>query len=40
MTFNTYAGIIFRGDSERFAHFSAKNLIEFGMMGEKSHSKM
>ena len=34
------AGIIFGGDSERFAHFSAKNLIEFGMMGEKSHSKM
>ena len=33
------AGIIFRGDSERFAHFSAKNLIKFGLMGEKSHSK-
>ena len=28
------------GDSERFAHFSAKNLIEIGLMGEKSHSKM
>ena len=33
-------GIIFGGDSERFAHFSAKILIEFGLMGEKSHSKM
>ena len=28
------------GDCERFAHFSAKNLIEIGLMGEKSHSKM
>ena len=27
------------GDSERFAHFSVKNLIEIGLMGEKSHSK-
>ena len=34
------AGIIFSGDSERFAHFSAKNLIEIGLMGEKSHSKI
>ena len=25
----------FRGDNERFAHFSAKNLIEIGLMGEK-----
>ena len=32
------AEIIFGGDSERVAHFSAKNLIEFGLMGEKSHS--
>ena len=32
-------GIIFWGD-ERFAHFSAKSLIEFGLMGEKSHSNM
>ena len=30
------AGIIFGGDSERFAHFSAKNLIVIGLMGEKS----
>ena len=30
------AGIIFWGDSERFAHFSAKNLIEIGLMGEQS----
>ena len=36
---HTFSGIIFGGDSERFAHFVAKNLIEFGMMG-KSHSKM
>ena len=28
--------IIFEGDSEGFAHFSAKNLIEVGLMGEKS----
>ena len=34
------AGIIFEGDSERFAQFSAKNLIEIGLMGEKSHGKM
>ena len=34
------AGIIFGGDSERFAHFYAKNLIEIGLMGEKSHRKM
>ena len=25
---------------ERFAHFSAKNLIEFGLMGEKSQQKV
>ena len=35
-----FSGIIFGVDSERFAHFSAKNLIEFGLMGEKSQSKM
>ena len=29
------AGIIFGGDSERFAHVSAKNPIEFGLMVEK-----
>ena len=51
MTFSIYLGmyrrcpsvgpaIIFGGDGERFAHFSAKNLIEFGLMVEKSHSKM
>ena len=34
------AGIILGGDIERFAHFSAKNLIEIGQMGEKSHSKI
>ena len=34
-----FTGIIFGGDSERFAHFSAKNLIEIGEMGEKSHRK-
>ena len=34
------AGIIFGGGSERFAHFSAKYLIEIGSMGEISHSKM
>ena len=34
------AGIILGGDSERFAHFFAKNLIEIGLMGEHSHSKM
>ena len=34
------AGIIFGGDCERFALFSAKNLIEIGLMGEKFHSKM
>ena len=36
------AGIILGGYtcSERFAHFSAKNLIEIGLTGEKSHSKM
>ena len=28
------------GDSERFAHFSVKNVIEIGLMGEKSLSKM
>ena len=33
-------GIIFRGDSERIAHFSAKILLEFGLMGEISQSKM
>ena len=32
--------IIFGGESEIFAHFSVKNLIETGLMGEKSHSKM
>ena len=25
-----YSGIIFGGDIERFAHFSAQNLIEIG----------
>ena len=34
------AGIIFGGDSERFAHFSAKNLIVIGLMGKKSNRKM
>ena len=34
------AGIIFGRDIERFAQFSVKNLIENGLMGEKSHSKM
>ena len=29
-----------RGDNERFAHFSTKNLIDIGLMREKSHSKM
>ena len=33
-------GIIFEGDSERLAHFSAKNLIETGRMREKYHSKI
>ena len=33
-------GIIFGGDCERFAHCSAKNLIELGLMGENFHSKM
>ena len=33
------AGIIFGGDSERFAHFSAKNIIEFGLMGENLIAK-
>ena len=27
--------IIFGGDIERFAHFSARNLIEIGLMGDK-----
>ena len=35
-----FSGIIYGGDSERFAHYSAKNLNEIGLMGEKSHSKM
>ena len=30
----------FRVHSERFAHFSAKSLIEIDLLGEKSHSKM
>ena len=30
-------GIILGGDSERFAHFSGKNLIEIGSIGEISH---
>ena len=34
------ARIIFGGDSERFAHFSAKYLIEIGLMGEISCIKM
>ena len=33
-------GIIFRGDCERFAYFSDKNLIEIGLIVEKSGSKM
>ena len=33
-------GIIFQQDIEKFAHFPAKILIEFGSLGEKSHSKM
>ena len=33
-------GIIFRGDIERFAHFSAKNFIEIGLiMGENLIAK-
>ena len=35
-----FSGIILGEDSERFAHFSAKNLIEIGLMGEKSNRKM
>ena len=33
--FQSDAGIIFGRDIERFAHFSAKNLIEISLMGEK-----
>ena len=33
-------GLFSGGDSERFAHFSAKYLIEIGLMGEISRSKM
>ena len=36
----TVARIIFRGDSERFAHFLPKKLNEFGLIGEKSHREM
>ena len=32
-----WAGIIFWGDCERFAHFLAKNLIEIGKMIGRSH---
>ena len=32
--------IIFGGDSERFANFSASNLIVIDLMGEKSNKKM
>ena len=35
-----HAGFIFGRDIERFAHFTAKNLNEIGLIGEKSHSKM
>ena len=35
----TYAGIIFGGDIERFAHFSAKNLIEISLLGENLVAK-
>ena len=40
LTHFPFTGIIFGRDIERFAHFSVKNLIENGLMGEKSHSKM
>ena len=36
----TIPGNIFWGDSERFAHFSAKNLTETGLMGEKSQQNV
>ena len=36
----TLSQIFFGEDSERFAHFSAKNIIEIGLMGEISHNKM
>ena len=32
--------IIFGLNIEKFAHFSAKHLIESDLMGEKSHSRM
>ena len=32
----TLSGIIFGHDIERFAHLSAKYLVEIGLMGEKS----
>ena len=32
--------MFFGGDSERFAHFSVKNLIEIGLMGKKSHKNV
>ena len=31
---------LFWGDILRFAHFSDKNLIEVGLMGGKSHTKL
>ena len=37
---NIFTGIIFGGDSERFAHFSVKNLIDIGLMGEKYNRKI
>ena len=30
----------FWGGSERYAHFSVKNLIEIGLTGEKSHKNV
>ena len=35
----SFAGINFRRDIERFAYFSVKNLIDNGLIGEKSRSK-
>ena len=34
-----FAGTIFGGDIERFAHFPTTNLIEIGLMGEKLIAK-
>ena len=39
-TTRTHSGIILEGDSETFAHFSAKNHIGLGLIREKSHGKM